>query len=238
MPSRLYGKAFLFSVSFIPVKKFLSGFIVVSVLVVVAVVFLSWKMKRDAIETYNRYVANAPYDVIIVPGLPYDTGRQNILLKVRMLWAKSLFDKGITKNIIFSGGAVHTAYIEGKVMKTIADSLGIPAEHTFAEDKAEHGNENIYYSKKLAQQSGFKKIALATDQYQNSFLSSFMEELMTGVAQLPVNVDSFTAYDKELLPAVDVRGAFINNFIPLNERQSRWERLCASLRKEIGEENQ
>ncbi len=225
-------------VSFMHMKKFVAGLFVFSVLVGALVFVTSWLLKRSTIKTYNHYVAVAPYDVIIVPGLPYDTLQQNMLLKVRILWAKNLYDKGITGNIIFSGSAVHTPWVEGRIMKTIADSLGIPASHTFVEDKAEHGNENVYYSWKLAKQMGFKKIALATDQYQNSFLSSFIKKKTPDVALLPVSVDSFSVYGKQDLPVIDASGALVDDFVPLKDRESRWERFQSSFSNEVEDKNQ
>ncbi len=220
--------------SFIAMKKWLLGFVALSVVITTIVFFISWNMKRHAVESYNKYVAAAPYDVIIVPGLPYDTARQNTLLKVRMFWAKNLMDKGIAQNIIFSGAAVHTPWVEGKVMKMLADSMGISPNHTFYEDKAEHGNENIYYSCKLAKKLGFTKIALATDQYQDFFLSRYIDAKLPGFAQLPVVADSFPVYARLKLPAINSRLAYMQQFKPLNERVSRYERIKASLREEVG----
>ncbi len=216
-------------------KKWLIGFVVFSVVVAALVFFLSWNMKRHTLENYNRYVTGAPYDVIIVPGLPYDTTQRNTLLKVRMFWAKSLYDKGIAKNIIFSGGAVHSPWVEGKVMKILADSMGIPPANTFTEEQAEHGNENLYYSCKLAQRLGFIKIAVATDQYQDFFLSRYINKKMPGLAQLPVCVDSFPVYDKKQLPHINPHWAFVTAFKPLNERVGRLDRIKASLNEEVGE---
>ncbi len=199
-------------------KKWLAGLLVFLAIVAFVAYAMSWNLKRITINTYNQNLVKAPYDVIIVPGIPYDKAQQNVILKVRMFWAKNLLDKGIAKNIIFSGGAVHTPWVEGKVMKTIADSLGISSANTFAEDKAEHGKENVSYSYQLAKQLGFKKISLATDQYQNAFLNSFIAEELPDVAQLPVSTDSFPVYNKRQLPIVNARTAFVNNFVPLKER--------------------
>ena len=224
--------------SFIPMKKAFLGLLLLSLIIVLIVYMLSWNLKRSTLKTYNQNVVTAPYDVIIVPGIPYDTGHQNILLKVRLFWAKNLLDKGIAKNIIFSGAAVHTPWVEGKVMKIMADSLGIPPANTFAEDKAEHANENVYYSYELAKLLGFKKIALATDQYQNAFLTSFVEARTPDVAQLPIIVDSFPVYEKKQLPVIDAHEALVKNFISLNERESRWERFRASFSKDVKDRNQ
>lgn len=64
------------------------------------------------------------HDVAIVPGLPFDTLKVNPLFKARMLWLSTSTKQGLPKNIIFSGSAVHSPYVEGQIMKMIADSLG------------------------------------------------------------------------------------------------------------------
>src|ERR1043165_29055 len=216
-------------------KKVLIGLVVLGIVGAIVFFVSSWNLKRTSINAYDKYVAQGPYDAIIVPGLPYDTERTDILLKVRMLWAKNLFDKGVTRNIIFSGGAVHSPWVEGKIMKTIADSLGIPSEHTFYEGKAEHGNENVYYSWKLAQRLGFKKVALATEQYQNFFLRRFIENKLPQLALLPVTVDSFPVYGKQTLPKINIDSAFAAKFVPLNQRESRLERMRSSFSDEVKE---
>ncbi|HLP51558.1 MAG TPA: YdcF family protein [Chitinophagales bacterium] len=215
--------------------KYIKWLLIIAVVIGAIMYALQWNVKRITVNTYNRYVADAPYDVIIVPGLPYDTGKQNILLKVRMLWAKSLYDKGIAKNIIFSGGAVHSCWVEATIMKVIADSMGIPSDHTFAEVKAEHSNENVYYGYKLAQKLGFKKIALATDQFQNLFLLRFIKKKLHGMALLPVVVDSFPVYDKMELPHIDATCAYVDGFVPLNQRKSRYERYKEAMDDEVKE---
>ena len=116
------------------------------------------------------------YDAIIVPGVPYQQPSLTIVLKSRMLWAKYLFEKKIAKNIIFSGSSVYTPYLEGKIMRIYADSLGISSENTFSETEAEHSTENVIYSLKIAKKMGFKKIAVATDPYQAIMLKSFIQK--------------------------------------------------------------
>lgn len=216
-------------------KKWLIGLLLVVCTLVLIVAISSWRLKQFTRNSFSRSAAMAPFDAVIVPGLPYDSAHDNVLMKVRMLWAKELFDKGITKNIIFSGAAVHSPWIEGEVMKIIADSLGIPSAHTFAENTAEHGNENVYYSYEMAKRLGFTKVALATDLYQNSFLASFIEKRLPQVAMLPVTSDSFPVYGQRHLPQIDARAAFVKKFVPLKLRESRWQRLKASFSDEVKE---
>ncbi len=131
--------------------------------------FLTFPKKQ-----YARSAALAPYDVIIVPGFPYPDTSGKHIIQARILWARYLLEKGITKNVIFSGGAVYTPYFEGVAMKIIADSMGFPPEHTFAETRAEHSTENVWYGMRLAKKMGFKKIALATDPFQAWLMRRFI----------------------------------------------------------------
>src|SRR5690606_31947372 len=128
------------------------------------------------LKKYEHAKTVRPYDVIIVPGIPYEKENTSSIMNMRLQWAKHLYDSGFAQNIIFSGSAVYSPFVEGKAMKAIADSMGIPPEHTFYETKAEHSTENVYYSWKMANEMGFKKIALATDPFQSAMLKSFMKK--------------------------------------------------------------
>ena len=202
---------------------------ITSVIVISVFAFLSaaivgactW-VRKSAAETYKENISKAPFDAIIVPGIPYDTvltGNGAILFKSRMLWSKDLYQSGITKNIIYSGAAVHTPYHEGEVMKMIAESLGIPAANIFVEGDALHSDENVIYGLKLALKLGFKNVAVATDPYQSLFLKKFVVKNKMEVALLPLSVDSMPIYKDIELPKVDSRKVFVENFVPLKDRK-------------------
>ncbi|HEY4154109.1 MAG TPA: YdcF family protein, partial [Puia sp.] len=108
-------------------------------------------------KLYQQALDKQPYDAIIVPGVPFEIGQWSRVMKGRIYWSKFLFDRGITRNIIYSGSAVYTPYIEADIMAGYAIALGIPKEHVFRETHAEHSTENVYYSYKLARSLGFKK---------------------------------------------------------------------------------
>ena len=118
--------------------------------------------------------------------VPYEKEKTTSVMKMRIWWAKHLYDSGFTRNIIFSGSAVYSPFVESIAMKVIADSLGIPADHLFSETKAEHSTENIYYSWKMAKQLGFTKIALATDPFQSRMLRSFIRKYCPEVREIPI----------------------------------------------------
>lgn len=179
-------------------------------------------IKRKAVKTYAQYATQAPFDVVIVPGITYDTARPFGLFNSRLYWAKELYDKGITKNIIFSGAAVRTCYVEGKVMKIYADSLGIPPGCTFSEVHAEHSVQNIYLGYRMAHKLGFKKIALATDAFQASNLGSFIKRYTPDMAILPCTNDSLA---QKPLPKIDPTGSYMCSFKSLDEREGFFKRL-------------
>ena len=124
----------------------------------------------DPTKCFEIAKQKKPYDVIIVPGFPHDSGKVNMVLSQRIKWAFYLYKNGYTKNIIFSGAAVHSPYIEAEAMKLIALQTGIDSNHIFTEIKAKHTTENLYYASVMANNLGFKSIAFATEPAQCSFI--------------------------------------------------------------------
>ena len=177
-------------------------------------------LNHHSVAIYNKSVANAPFDVVIVPGLPYDSAKLNPIFKARLFWAKELYESGIAKNIIFSGSAVHTAYVEAVIMKMMADSLGIPTRHTFIEDKALHSNENVAYGVALAQKMGFENIAIATDPIQSLVIKKYTRDNHEHVSILPFSLKAMPLYYKAVLPKVNEENAYVYDFIPLSDRQN------------------
>lgn len=171
----------------------------------------SCSLDKKVQQKNKTSLKKAPYDVVIVPGYPYHAASNPELFNIRVHWAKTLYDRGVAKNIIFSGDAVHSPYTEGKVMRIFAIGLGVPGEHIFEENKALHTNENIVKGKQLAKKLGFKKIAFATDPYQFSYMIYLVKFYAPGTPIITFPVDSM-AYFSKPLPKVDVQPAFIENW--------------------------
>ena len=216
-------------------KKFLKIFLYFHVFLASALLLTHCSFKRYAERSYLRAKTEKPYDVIIVPGVPYEKENTTSVMRMRILWAKHLYDSGYTHNIIFSGSAVYSPYVEGIAMKIIADSLGIPADHTFSETKAEHSTENIYYSWKLAKSMGYKKIALATDPFQSGMLRSFISKFCPGVTSVPIVFDKINM-EARPLPLINFDSAFRKEFVSIMERESFWQRLRGTIGKRIKDE--
>jgi len=169
-------------------------------------------------KCFENCYSKKPYDVIIVPGFPHDSGKVNGILDQRVRWAYYLYKNNYTKNIIFSGGAVHSPYIEAEVMRLFALQLGIKKENIYTETRAEHTTENMYYSYIIAKDLGFKTIAFASQPAHTSFMKPFRRKFNLDIDFLPIIDDSLATIKTELKP-IDESSAFVRNFIPLEKRE-------------------
>jgi len=188
-----------------------------------------------ACQGYFSRAEKKQYDVIIVPGMPFENGLWGRTIKGRVYWSKYLYDRGIAKNIIYSGGAVYSPYYEGKIMAQYAIALGIPAANVFTEDRAEHSTENVYYSYKLAKKLGFRTIAIASDPYQTKQLRKFIRKKVdTAVGIIPFVTDTLKSLEPGMVdPVIDYQPLLKKDFIPLTKRQNVWKRWRGTRGKNI-----
>ncbi len=179
--------------------------------------------------------AKAPYEIIVVPGVPFENGQWSSVMKARVYWAKYLFDKGIAKNIMFSGAAVYSPYYEAKIMALYAEAIGIPKENIFTETRAEHSTENIYYSFKKSKKLGFSRIALASDPFQTKMLGKFTRnKLSADIGLIPFITDTLKIMEPTMTdPVIDYQQAFEKDFVPLTKRQGFWKRFRGTMGKNV-----
>jgi len=189
---------------------------------------------KSSLKLYNA-AKEQSYDLVVVPGVPLENGKWSDIMKARIYWSKYLYDQGIAKNIMFSGNAVYTPYVEAEVMALYAIAIGIPAEHIFTESKAEHSTENIYYSYKKSKKLNFKRIALASDPFQTKMLQRFTRlRVSENVALIPIVFDTLRKMETYMTdPVIDPSTAFVSNFTPLPERKSFWVRLQGTMGKDL-----
>jgi uncharacterized SAM-binding protein YcdF (DUF218 family) len=183
----------------------------------------SEKASRKLLEA----AANNPYDLIIVPGVPFENNKWGRTMKGRVYWSKYLFERGIGKNIMYSGNAVYTPYFEGEIMALYARAIGIPENHIFTEIKAEHSTENIYYSYQKAKKLGFERIAVASDPFQSKLLEGFArKKINPEIGILPMVIDTLEKMNPEMIdPEIDFKKAFDSDFVSILKRENIWERL-------------
>jgi hypothetical protein len=186
-------------------------------------------------QLLQKAKSSGPFDVIIVPGVPFENGKWNRTMKGRIYWSKYLFDKGIAKNIMYSGSAVYTAYYEAEIMAMYAKAIGIPAKNIYTETKAEHSTENAYYGYKKAQQLGFEHIALASDPFQTKLLRRYVRKKVNSeMSFIPMVIDTMKVIEPAMIdPDIKYQEAFKPNFISIKERESFWKRLKGTLRGNI-----
>lgn len=183
----------------------------------------------------HKAETGAPYDVIIVPGIKFKDGKWDRVMKGRIYWSKYLFERGIAKNILYSGSSVYSPYYEAEIMKLYAVALGIPANHIFTEKKAEHSTENAYYSYVYAKKSGFKRIALASDPFQTRTLRGFVrKKLSRDIGFLPFVTDTLKMIEPTMTdPEIDYAKAYNPNFISIKKRDSFWKRMRGTIKGNI-----
>jgi uncharacterized SAM-binding protein YcdF (DUF218 family) len=173
-----------------------------------------------------------PLDAVIVPGYPSDSGRWSGLMKARVYWSYYLYKNNYVQNVIYSGAAVYSPYVEAKVMALYAEQLGIPSDHIFTETRAEHSTENLYYSWHLAKEQGFSTLGLASDPVQSIMLMLFANSENFDVRYLPIDFAILKDIDKTD-PAIDEQRAFVDSFRSLPERQNWWKRSKGTFGQQI-----
>lgn len=184
----------------------------------------------------KEYLSNqqTQYDAVIVPGIPFDGNQWDRVMWMRVNWSVFLYQKGITKNIIFSGAATYNEYVEARVMAAYAEKLGVPKEHIFLEERAEHSTENLYYGSMIAKKAGFKKIALASDPFQSKMLRKFNRKYV-GADFIPAVFDTLNQFTFES-PQIDINDSLKKeNFVSIKEREGFFKRFKGTLGKNIDE---
>ncbi|MFO7844586.1 MAG: YdcF family protein [Bacteroidales bacterium] len=195
------------------------------------------------LTNFNQLNAKTPeiknkettYDVIIVPGVPFNDDFWTDVLLGRIYWSHYLYENGITKNIIYSGSAVYTPYIESEIMAMYGRQLGIPKSVIFTETKAEHSVENVYYSYNLAREMGFKKIALATDPFQSRMVKRPSKRMNVDIDFIPFTVKMLDTLNMDDLKniIIDSQNAYVKDFVSLEDRKNFFQRLKGTLGRNI-----
>lgn len=186
-------------------------------------------------ERYFKKASSQSYDMIAVPGVPFNEAGWDSTMKARVYWSKYLYDKGIAKNIMYSGSSVYSPYYEGEIMALYAVAIGIPKENVFTETKAEHSTENLYYVYLKSKKLGFTDIALATDPFQAKQLKRFARvKINKNVGLIPIVFDTLKVMQPYMInPMIDYKQAYNSHFVPIKSRESFWKRLRGTMGKNI-----
>jgi uncharacterized SAM-binding protein YcdF (DUF218 family) len=216
-------------------KKIKKRYYVLGLIVLLHLVLLSTCAinSKNRHKLYEKAIAEKPFDAIIVPGYPFKDGEWEKVMRGRVVWSYHLYQKGITKNVIYSGSAVYSPYIESEIMALYAEALGIPKENIFTESRAEHSTENVYYSYQLGESLGFKKMALASDPFQTKLLKLFIKSKVSkDLSLIPILYDTLMVIDT-INPIIDPSSAYVEDFVSIEDRESKWERFKGTQGKQI-----
>ena len=194
---------------------------------------LSQMIDRESERYLNTSLEKGTLDAVIVPGYPFDGEHWDKVMKLRVVWSYYLYKKGITKNIIYSGNAVYTPYVESRIMQQYAIALGVPSEHIFIEERAKHSTENVFLSYQMARKKGFKRIALATDPFQSKWMLKFYKKHNFNLKYVPAIVrivDSLNIDDNLYIQKDSAR---VEDFISIKETETFWQRWRGTRGKNI-----
>ena len=186
-------------------------------------------------EAYYKKAESKSYEMVAVPGVPFTEAGWDSTMKARVYWSKYLFDKGIAKNIMYSGSSVYSPYYEGEIMALYAIAIGIPKENVFTETKAQHSTENLYYVYLKSKKMGFTRLALATDPFQAKQLKRFARvRISKEVGLIPIVFDTLRAMQPNMTdPKIDYQKAYNSNFVSIKSKESFWKRLRGTMGKNI-----
>jgi uncharacterized SAM-binding protein YcdF (DUF218 family) len=206
-----------------------------SIFLPVVILLHACSFSEKTSQRYYQKAVTKTYDIIAVPGVPFTEAGWDSTMKARVYWAKHLYDKGIAKNIMFSGSSVSTPYNEGEIMALYAIALGIPEKNVFSETKAQHSTENLYYVYLKSKKMGFTSIALATDPYQAKQLRKFAtKRIGENTGLIPIVFDTLRKMQPFMInPKIDYQKAYDSNFVSLKSKESFWKRLRGTMGKNI-----
>ena len=115
-------------------------------------------------------IASAPacamswHDAIIVLGCPNNSdGTPSTCQTTRADIAVDLMRAGLANQFITSGAAVHNAYVEADTLKSLLIARGVPSSQIWEDVRAEHTDENMYYSTKIMAAHGWSTAFVVSD---------------------------------------------------------------------------
>ncbi|MFO0551487.1 MAG: YdcF family protein [Polyangiaceae bacterium] len=104
------------------------------------------------------------HDAIIILGCPSNQdGTPSDCQKKRADMAVTLFEDGYGAHFIVSGAAVHAPGVEAEVLSTLLQERGIRQDLIVLEPRAEHTDENIYYSSLLMEENGWRSALVVSE---------------------------------------------------------------------------
>lgn len=105
----------------------------------------------------------APLDVAVVLGCPADDDGQASLCELcRIKSAVRAYREGRVRNLLFSGNAAHSPFVEADVMADLAEQNGVPKDHVLREPRAYTTWQNLRYAKQLLDEKKLQTVLIVS----------------------------------------------------------------------------
>lgn len=106
------------------------------------------------------------YDTLIVLGNPAkDDGTPSAILQTRLDKAVTLFNDGVSRHVIVTGGAAHNFYLESEVMANYLAKHGVPEELIIQDQISLNTIDNAANCKKLMDLYDLKTALIITSKF-------------------------------------------------------------------------
>lgn len=101
--------------------------------------------------------AQQHFDTLIVLGTPsLPDGTPSPEQRERVSEGVREYKSGVAEHIIMTGGAAHNHFIEAHSMALLAEAQGVPRTAILEEGRAQDTIQNIYYSRRIMQDHGWR----------------------------------------------------------------------------------
>ena len=117
----------------------------------------SWVPKADD-------CVSGRHDAIVLLGCPSNAdGSPSPSQQVRVQLGLELRAAGVAQDFIVSGAAVHNQWVEAQSLHDQLVAAGVAEEHIFLDLKANHTDENLYYSSHIMDAHGWRSAVVVSD---------------------------------------------------------------------------
>ncbi len=119
--------------------------------------FLPYSPEPAQVEAMLARPRAARYDAALVLGCPAQPdGSPSLCERCRVKSAVRLYHRGVVRQLVFSGGAAHSPYVEAEVMGDLAVKRGVPPADVLREGRALTTWQNVRFAKALLEDRGAK----------------------------------------------------------------------------------
>lgn len=118
-----------------------------------------WRIDREGVVDDA-----APSDAIVVLGARVQPdGSPSPTLKARAEHAATLFNRGLAKTVIFSGGVGDYGASEAAVARDVVLTLGVPSQACLLEEDSHSTKQNAQFTARLMRKHSLKSVIVVTD---------------------------------------------------------------------------